>query len=80
MRRPSGSELTTRGTTLPVAGCVLGILPLPFATPQHAASADAVALERVPAEPLPYHQMPVPSESRGSREGAPIATPNAAPS
>jgi hypothetical protein len=74
MRRPSGSELTTRGTTLPVAGCVVGILALLFAAPQHAASADAVAPKRVPAEPLPCHEMAVPSESRGSGEDAPIAT------
>jgi hypothetical protein len=80
MRRPSGSELTTRETTLPAAGCAVGILALLFAAPQRAASADAVALERVPAEPFSYHEMAVSSESRGSREDAPIATPNGASS
>jgi hypothetical protein len=39
MRHPSGSKLTTGGATL----CVVGILALLFAAPQHAASADAVA-------------------------------------
>jgi hypothetical protein len=80
MRRPSGSELTTRGTNLPVAGSVVGILLLQFAALQHAASAEAVALERVPAETLPHHEMAVTSESRGSREDAPIATTNGASS
>ena len=80
MRRPSGSELATRGTTLPAARCVVGILPLLFPAPPHTASADAVALERVPAEPLPHHEMAVLSESRGSREDAPVATTDGASS
>ena len=63
MRRPSGSQLTTSGTTLAVAVCVVRIPPLLFAAPQHVATADAFALERVPAEPLARTR-----DSRSERE------------